>query len=770
VQRFITTVPQQPVAPVADKDNTFIRTYSPNQYYDFVEKYERKVLDGVLVPNGQDNKPYIKPQTGTGEFSEEIFLNNVTSFNDFNAYKAFFDFDRADVLYPPSKFNDVEAWLKAAVKEGNNNKAGRYRYMLLTGRSGDGKTFAANYLAAKGYYVVFLRDSVVKDSLEAAIHNFDPSPFSYLLHAVNAHLIVLNDLIDKYGKEIATPLLYLNAIRNGNNLVESARQKSQLSSIHGLVNLVMQKTNNKIVFFVDEAHGFAQYYKNKIKRTSNTRQKGKKDKKGKKVNALTVLARILSRMAPTIYASTIMSSYTFGSYVSGLNLCTAHLLISPGSSSQPANEFVNKFMAIVGVKDQVYYNSLLKYTPVRAQTWIMMQFFLLASQKEAGYLKNPDNVSQLLHSAIRHVFMTTPDSFLFNISRSIKNELFAIVREEIIKFWLCFEDVSHKGTIIYEQLGGNEQQAVLKIHQLLNDHVRNAPEKHNTMLLIRDFLNDMSVGSTSLLFAGGSKEPDAVNHTLNDPLYRYYVTRAVRANYGNYLTEFFSRICSTSDRNIVSHKGKLGEKLLGHVLMKMASTTEPITENPLFSDFKNTYLNKYTLQVQSIDFGSLKTYAAYVHFGLTDQIAIALEQEAGIDVFCSLVPLDKNSQEELIPLSFSVKFGTSAGQLKNALAGFQKANVWKQFSGAKQHIAKKKEWESKLKMRHSTTRSVRIAFSPFTEYNSIAKFNPTNKKAQVNPASVGHIKIVWHGSTFLSEVGLSSKLIEAAKAAFESIS
>jgi len=170
----------------------------------------------------------------------------------------------------------------------------------------------------------------------------------------------------------------------------------------------------------------------------------------------------------------------------------------------------------------------------------------------------------------------------------------------------------------------------------------------------------------------------------------------------------------------------------------------------LFSEYKNTFLSNYTLKVESLDFTSADTCLAYLHFDLSHIIAFTTPQQSGLDLFCSLVPLDStvDGDQKLVPLSASAKFGTSA--ISNSLDGFEKTNVWDQYThnlksdklpDATRKLLQnaKAKWEQQLALNHRSDRAVRIAFAPFATLTSDQKLE-IRKKVNEN-----EICIIWDG-------------------------
>jgi len=153
-----------------------------------------------------------------------------------------------------------------------------------------------------------------------------------------------------------------------------------------------------------------------------------------------------------------------------------------------------------------------------------------------------------------------------------------------------------------------------------------------------------------------------------------------------------------------------------------------------------------------------------MHFGLTDNIIIALPERAGIDVFCSLVPLPAHSSTEvMVPFSASVIFGKSANN--KAADGFSKTNVWHQFKSndndtdeiKRSDTIAKAAWEGKLRLNHSSDRSVRLSFTPFAD--ACSGIAPPNAEQQ-------HLEIVWNKDTSALNDILEGDLIKNAYSAY----
>ena len=238
----------------------------------------------------------------TVDFTENVFINNIKNYYA----SAPFNFDNSKIIYPEDKMNEVNEWIKM-LDCSLDQKTNMYHFLTLTGRSGDGKTFVAQFIAEKDIYVVFLINAVLRNKIETTSKE---NLFKEITNTVYAHLVVLNDLIDHYSRDIVTPMFYLNVLLNGYGkeyVLAALSSINSIGSLSTLLDSINKKSKRKVIFFNDEAHEFAGYFKGEIDRFQSGNEPG---------NALTVLARVLNNSAPSVYASTTMSGFIFEYYVS----------------------------------------------------------------------------------------------------------------------------------------------------------------------------------------------------------------------------------------------------------------------------------------------------------------------------------------------------------------------------------------------------------------------------------------------------------------------
>jgi len=175
--------------------------------------------------------------------------------------------------------------------------------------------------------------------------------------------------------------------------------------------------------------------------------------------------------------------------------------------------------------------------------------------------------------------------------------------------------------------------------------------------------------------------------------------------YLSHLYEFLWRIASFPESIEEVKTNLVGERIFAFILMQVSKDLQelqeqhkeqlggcepntcslvPITDHPLFSQYKHTFLSNYTIRIQSVDLNIHNTYKSYLYFGISDLIASMVPTKLTLTreyldmltmhdenqwfrmnptngqqvIMCSLVPIEKSGNDKLmVPFTIETLLG-----------------------------------------------------------------------------------------------------------------